>query len=85
MYKYPCTFHSFVVQLKLEVNEMDNKTEKVQVRVTPGERDALVAMARKELIKPSEMLRFVLREAAQRRGLWPPAEAAQTGREVTAR
>ena len=48
------------------------KTESLQVRCTPLERKALEAVAQAEGRKMSEMLRELIREGAQKRGLWPP-------------
>jgi len=62
-----------------------NKIWEIRARCTPAEHAALVTMAQSERRKLSELLRECVRETAKRRGLWPPAEAAQTGREVTAR
>ena len=48
-----------------------NKTEHWSVACTPVEKRALLALARREKRKPSELLRELVRLAALERGLWP--------------
>ena len=60
-----------------------NKTVAVQIRMTPIDKAAIQAVARFEQRKTSEMLRELVRQAAQERGLWPPKATAHEGQEVT--
>ena len=46
---------------------------KVTVIMTPEEKAALIDLARADLRDPREHLRWLLREEAERRGMWPPA------------
>jgi hypothetical protein len=46
------------------------KIDWLKARATPAERRALEAVARHEGRKPTEMLRELVREAAQVRGVW---------------
>lgn len=56
------------------------RDEFIGFRVGADERRVAVALARVERVRLSEALRLALREAAQRRGLWPlPTQPAQTG------
>jgi len=48
------------------------KTDVIHVRCTTIERQALELVAQHERRNTSETLREIVREAAQRRGLWPP-------------
>lgn len=52
---------------------MQEKSELLQARVRPDEKRVFVALCRHERRNQSEMLRELLREGAERRGLWPPA------------
>ena len=54
-----------------------NRTVMVKARCTPIEASALDAIALLEQRKRSETLREIIREAAQRRGLWPPVLARE--------
>ena len=49
-----------------------NRSEMISVRVLPEEKRVLARIARQERRKPSELLRELIREEAQRHGLWPP-------------
>jgi hypothetical protein len=49
--------------------EIVQKTEFVAMRCEPHIRQALEAVARQELVRPSEALRLAVTEAAERRGL----------------
>jgi len=60
-----------------------NKPLSIQARVSLSERTALQELARFEQRKPSEMLRELVRQAAQARGLWPPKATTHDPREVT--
>jgi len=53
------------------------KTEEVRARVTITEKAALAAIAEKEILNLSEAVRTLVREGAQRRGLWPPPPVEQ--------
>jgi len=44
----------------------------IGVRVCPDERKALEAIAKQDRRNISEMLRELVRQEAERRGLWPP-------------
>jgi hypothetical protein len=48
-----------------------NKTRRIAIRLTPLELESLNRIAQVEQRKPSEALREIIREAAQRRGIWP--------------
>lgn len=48
-----------------------NKTKRIAFRLTPLELESLSKIAQIERRKPSEALREIIREAAQRRGIWP--------------
>jgi hypothetical protein len=50
---------------------MLNKDRQIRFRVSTAEHAALQAVARAERRKLSETLRELIREGAQRRGLWP--------------
>jgi len=57
------------------------KTQNVRARCTVAEYEALTALAESEARNPSEMLRELIRTAAQQRGLWPlPQVAGLPGR-----
>lgn len=55
--------------------EMSARMDVVRARCNQEERQALELVALAERRKPSEALRELIREAAQRRGLWPPDAA----------
>ena len=56
-----------------------NRSEFVKARVMPEEKRALLQIAKADRRRPSEALRELIRQDAQRRGLWPPAtRAAET-------
>lgn len=46
---------------------------KVTITITPEEKAALIDLAQAELRDPREQLRWLLKEAAERRGILPPA------------
>jgi len=52
------------------------KTVMLGVRVCPEERAALAEVARRERLTASEMTRYLLRQAAERYGVWPPEDAS---------
>lgn len=57
------------------------KDRTIVVRTTRFEAMALNEMAEREGLRKSEMLRFILRNAAKSIGLWPPAPTAPTEEE----
>lgn len=56
-----------------------NKDERLAIRMTEGERQALQKAALMELRNESEMARELLREGLQRRGVWPTGELTING------
>jgi len=52
---------------------MESKTEEIRARCTPAEYQALMALAQQEERGVSDALRWVVREVAKQRGLWPLA------------
>ena len=50
---------------------MESKTEEIRARCTPTEYQALVALAQQEERGVSDALRWVVREVAKQRGVWP--------------
>jgi len=46
---------------------------RITVPLSPEEQKALALMARQELRDPRDQIRWILREEAERRQLWPPA------------
>lgn len=52
-----------------------NKDERVAIRMTEPEREALRRAALMELRNESEMARELMREGLQRRGVWPVSTA----------
>ena len=54
-----------------------NRSETVKARVMPEEKRALLQIAKADRRRPSEALRELIRQDAQRRGLWPPATVAR--------
>lgn len=59
---------------------------KLGITLTPEEQQALVTMATADLRYPHEQLRWLLKQEAERRGIWPPAlfENSHSPHEVTA-
>lgn len=55
-----------------------NKDERLAIRMTEGEREALQKAALMELRNESEMARELLREGLQRRGVWPMNQQTKT-------
>jgi len=55
------------------------KSEEIRARVNPSELMALKLVAQHDRRNMSEVLRELIREAAQQRGLWPPPEQAGRG------
>jgi hypothetical protein len=55
----------------------DNRTDMLHFKTSAPERMAAEAIARREHVKLSEALRMALREAATRRGLWPPMDVLE--------
>lgn len=51
-----------------------NKNERINLRTTEKERQLLETMADREGLKPSEMLRLLIRNGAEERGLLPTPE-----------
>ena len=70
-----------------EKTDMESKTEEIRARCTPTEYAALVALAQQEERGVSDALRWVVREVAKQRGVWPlPAQPASLpGRTVDKR
>ena len=65
---------------------MESKTEEIRARCTPTEYAALVALAQQEERGVSDALRWVVREVAKQRGLWPAVQPASLpGRTVDKR
>lgn len=52
---------------------LKEKTAIISFRATPKERQAIKVMARQEGLRFSEMLRVLVREGAERRGIGPIA------------
>ena len=50
-----------------------NKSTVIRARATPAEKAALALAAQQDGLRVSEALRAMVREAAQRRGLWSAA------------
>jgi hypothetical protein len=61
-----------------------NKTQVIRARCEPNEHAALLAIAQHEHRRPSEVLRAIVREAAKRRGLWPPSGGNEVNRHAAA-
>ena len=53
---------------------MITRSEVLKARAYPAEKLALKAIARQERRRESEALRELVRQEAQRRGLWPPQQ-----------
>lgn len=51
------------------------KTENINARILPEEKETLECIANTERLNLSESIRLVIREAAKARGLWPPQQA----------
>lgn len=58
-----------------------NRDYRAGVRLLPEEREALLALARAERRRPSELLRELIRDGAKKRGLWPPSTDGATVRQ----
>ncbi len=43
---------------------------KISIRITGNEREALRVIARRESLKMSEVIRLLIRESTEKRGLW---------------
>lgn len=43
-----------------------------QAKCSAEEKGALLTLARQERVSPSELIRYLIREEARRRRLWPP-------------
>ena len=56
-----------------------NKTRTARAKVTPVERRALEIVAEQDGLKISELLRELIRQEAQRRGVWSVALGAVEG------
>lgn len=48
-----------------------NRTEMIRAAATPLECEALALLAQSENVRPSEMVRLLIRERAKQAGLWP--------------
>ena len=46
---------------------------RITVPLSDKERDVLAQMASQELRDPRAQIKWILREEAERRGIWPPA------------
>lgn len=59
---------------------------RITVALSDSEREVLARMATEALRDPTDQLRWILREAAERQGKWPPAifSENQHSHEVTA-
>ena len=49
------------------------KMTRITVPLSDEERSALAQMASQEMRDPRAQIRWILREAAERQGIWPPA------------
>ena len=47
--------------------------QRVILTLSPDEKKALLALAGADLRDPKDQIRWILREEAERRQLWPPA------------
>ncbi len=54
-------------------HERGNTMTRITVPLTIEERQALAQMASQELRDPRAQIKWLLREEAERRGIWPPA------------
>lgn len=60
---------------------------RISVPLSDSEREVLARMATEALRDPTDQIRWILREEAERRGWWPPAiisESLHSPHEVTA-
>jgi hypothetical protein len=48
------------------------KTKRLEVRITPDEHAILREIAQRERLRPSELIRWLIRSEGRTRGLWPP-------------
>jgi hypothetical protein len=53
-------------------------SEQLRARLTRDDAALLSALARQERMRPSTFVRHLLREEGRKRGLWPPAQQAQS-------
>lgn len=53
------------------------KQPELRARCTEAELAALAALARKEHLRPTELLRQLVRDAARELGVWPPSDNGQ--------
>ena len=56
---------------------------RLTISFTPSESQVLQAMAEKDFRPPKDHVRWLLREEAKRRGLWPPVKAPQESQRAT--
>lgn len=64
----------FINQSEVEMQEV-NRTEMIRAAATPLECEALALLAQHENVRPSEMVRLLIRERAKQAGLWPPHDS----------
>ena len=59
---------------------------RITVPLSDSEREVLAQMASQEMRDPRAQIRWILREEAERRGIWPPAIISENlhSHEVTA-
>jgi len=55
------------------------KSCEIRAKLNPTERNLLALIARREVLNLSETIRTLIREGAEKRGLWPPPEQAGRG------